>query len=213
MLKIRDIVGKEMTLRSKDDVAWRFIHIVAYWAMFFYSKVSGDNAYFERYFTTIDEIIYVPKSKMLDMQSRLDLYEATIRHEYCHLLQSRQEKWYKTKYLLFSRYRLLFELEAYCHDLAYSRNYSGLYPSTESKSKVVLNLQYGSIYKMHIPSKPFMRERQREHWNGGVRHLVDMASRIVADEFTARYLRDYGRLPYNKFKELDRAIERLLKAI
>lgn len=213
MLKLRDIVGKEMMLRAKSDVEFKFTHLITYYAALFYSWVKKDNSFFTRYFHTIDNVIYVPDQRLMDMNANLDLFEPTIRHEYCHYLQSRQEKWYKTKYLLKSKYRMIYELEAYCHDLAYSRNYTGLYPSTESKEKVIRNLSYGSIYMMHIPSKPLLSSAQIEHWNSGVKHLVDMASRIVADEFVARYMRDYGRLPYNRYKELERAIQRLLNAL
>jgi hypothetical protein len=213
MLKINDIIGKEMMLRSKDDTMFRFTHLITYYAAKIHAKITKNNAFFERYFHTIDEVIYVPRKLMLDITVNRDHYEATIRHEYCHLLQSRQEKFYKAKYLLSSHYRMLFELEAYCHNLAASVNYSGAMPEQDVKDVVIRNLDCGSIYMMQYPSKPFLDNDQIVHWHQGVRHLVDIASRSVADEFTAHYLRDYGRLPLNKLKELERAVARLLAAI
>lgn len=211
MLKVSDIL-KEMELRYKNNFKLKFTHQVTYWAAKIHAKVTGNNAFFERYFSVIDNVIYIPVSKTDVMANPLD-YESMLRHEYCHLLQSKQESKFKTKYLLTSHYRLLFELEAYCHNLAASRNHRAIWPTAEAIQNVRYNMSYGSIYMMHIPSLPFLNNERIALFDEGIELLVDMCCKTVLDEFTVRYLRDYGRLPSGKFKELEKAVARFLQLV
>lgn len=203
---------KEVTVLKKSEPQWK--HLPIFWIMSMICAIRKDWSFYERYVTTIGNTIYVPDKDYLGYSLGAPNYEAIIRHEYCHVLQSNQDGWrYYVRYLLSSKYRMLYEIEAYCHQLAASRNYKGGDPAPFARNSVIANFTYGSIYMFHLPKRLKLNANQQALWNSMIERLVADASNLSRDEFVARYLRDYGRLQGTAYRQLERHVKRILDSI
>ncbi len=212
MLSIKSILDQfEVRLKSKPKFKLldRFVFGIAY----LYSFIKRDNSFYNRYITVLGNRLYVP-DEQFDLYKEPDKdRQLVLRHEYCHLLQSKQERWYKLKYIFSSKYRLLYELEAHCHQLAGYRDYAGRFADLETILRIRSQFFYGSIYHFHIPFKFKLSNEQKKEWDNAMSRLIDKCNKECSDHFTALYLRDYGRLPSSTFKRLERDIEHALEGI
>lgn len=206
-------IASEFDVRPKNKPKMSLIHLLVFAFAWIYSLLSRDKSFFERYVTTIDNTMYVPVARLADFQSLNWSTEATYRHEYAHLLQSRQEKWYRLKYIFSSKYRLLYELEAYCHEIAHSAGYAVKQADLDVVQRVKIQMSYGSIYRFSFPFKLRLVADQQLRWNAGVDRLVNDCVRLCREDFNVKYLRDYGRLHSAQFKQIERHIQIMLDHI
>lgn len=203
-------VLKQMEIRKKSDPKW--IHAPVFWFMSVLSFVRKDWSFYERYVNTLGSTMYVPDKDYGSYISGHPSHEILVRHEYCHTMQYQQEGLKQLlRYVFSSKYRMLYEIEAYCHALAGSRNYRGGEPEPWAKNHILSNFKANSIYMFWLPKRFKLSSEERENWDNMVARLVQDASLLCRDEFVARYLHDYGRLPSTAYKALERHIDRILR--
>lgn len=201
---------KEFDLRKKSDPKWT--HLPVFWFMSLFCTVTKDWSFYETHANTLGDCLYVPDKSYNGYASADPLYEQVFRHEYCHVLQYKTGKIkYLLGYLLSSKQRMLLEIEAYCHQLACSKNYKGGLAQDWAKEVVTKAFSSSSPYFFWLPRK--LSLKAPDDWDDLNRSLVREAVNICRDEYTVKYLRDYGRLPRVDLRRLENQIDRILKAL
>jgi hypothetical protein len=159
--------------RPKGD--WRGWHVVVPAFFFLWGLVNkkAKSDFYERYFTTLSDVLYIPKHKYEDFLDRPD--QALLRHEAVHLMDNNEHPiWFKLSYIFSAKHRLHWEVRGYAQDMIYDMErfeYVPLY----TRLRITNQFSPGSIYRLGLTLHQ-------------ARELVDtLAKKIENKEFVGNY--------------------------